>query len=55
MFCMNWQKRQVLQKTPAPQEISHLKVADPTPQVSNKNGPWVPWQEQNAFIFHKIL
>ena len=26
---------------------------DPAPQVWNNNGLWVPYQEQNAFIFHK--
>ena len=38
-------------KTPAPQEKSHLEDVEPVFEVLNKNGPWVPCQEQNVFIF----
>ena len=39
-------------RTPGPEKQIHLEGDDPTPQVLNKNCPWVPQQEQNAFIFH---
>ena len=34
---------------------THLKGVDPATQVLNENSPWVPWQLQNAFIFHKTI
>ena len=40
-------------KPPVLKEKLTSKVLTQPHKFLNTNGPWVPWQEQNAFIFHR--
>ena len=55
MIFKNWLKWQFSQKNPRSTKRTHLKGVDPNPPVLNENGPWIPLQEQNPFIFHKTI
>ena len=42
IICKNLKEWQFFQKTHGSQKKNHVEGVDPTPQVLNKTGPWVP-------------